>query len=299
MKNRNVSLYANLFLVSGIGFLCFYIYFKRSVSVEYYVVYNKPCYELKKYLFGSFGEITRNNGETAKTKYTLLNILNNPSIENYDNISTLYSKYYNDLQVIVLARDKGGFDVQGVRYKNRPRNFIITHYDNRTFNNNYYLFIKDEKIIYVNDLTNIFDSNVVIRSLLGKYDIKNEGVSGEIIKNRILESLKGKDKYWFLNNNEYVNSASLLKYNQIIFINSDCTLCEIKSAISSTDIEKTDIYNTALLFSVYGYSRKMIEYIDKKQISVHIFMDAKDNLNILSADINLKQLDHIKINVHG
>ena len=286
MKRKQLIIVNIVLSVSILIVIILHFYHKKFI---YNLSYDESPTELLTKVNNYFSNIK--NDSSKNKEISIIFILNAyPTLANIEDIEKLHEKYNNDVSFSVLFNNR----FRGKRkilfpYKFLANSRLYCKYNNQLYDKNFFIIFNHMKIKYIGNNVDIYDKNFVIKKIVDPNTVNLcNFLSIEKIKNDLIHRIKGGDfLLWNLDTEEYCNFAEFGFYERIIFINSDCSVCELNKIFSDVSVASCK-KATVLIFSIYGNSYKIKQILSEKRFRIPVFMDKYDVLNVMNKLIDIK-----------
>jgi len=221
-------------------------------------------------------------------KLSIIYIFNNkPKFNNIEDMNKLFFKFKKKIQFFVLLPHLP-YNFKLNNYKIQ-KSKIICQYNENYFKSNYFVLLKNKKVIYVDDLQDIVDTSFLIKkSLTPEKGYKDYAVSIDRIRSSLLLKLKnGNIKLLNIRDNHFNTIKNFQKFSKTYFIISGCSICKLKFLIKK--IKHREILsdeNSIIIFPIYSHQLELSQVLNEYQINFPVFIDYYDSFNLLTIITN-------------
>jgi hypothetical protein len=230
-------------------------------------------------------EISAHDIELSTNSNAMLFFFNEvPLLSSMEDIEKLYFKNKGKVSFFVIFTKRFLMNIE-MRFPYKMIDNVKFVCSNRALDKNFYLVLKDKKIIYADNGFNLFDMNFMIqKSLCPGKKLNDYQASIGRVKKKIIKSFK-KDDFSLLQmgKNSFSRLHNLNEYSQIYFFHLNCSACNIKKILSEIKVKQVvEEKKIAIVFSVLANTYELQSLIDFTRLDTPVFVDYKDHFELVS-----------------
>jgi len=157
--------------------------------------------------------------------------------------------------------------------------------EDKVLSSNYFLLLQNQETQFIDTSMKILDINFLIEKYLYPHkEYSDFAVSKERLKKRLMDNLnEGNKTLLNLLNDNVEKFVGFKGYSKIYFIVADCSDCELKALIQEMKLEQIlDAKKNLVIFPIHAEESRLKGIIEKSGISLPIFIDYKNEFNLLS-----------------
>lgn len=276
MSKKYIIIIVNVILAAAIIFLAYGKLFKVNVTFD--------CgYGSSTAALDELAIMLPDNSKSPFKAVFLFNKLPNPST--METIEKLYHIYREELSVSVFF-SKPFKSIREIVYPHKmlPRyRFSCKKDEVGEVKQNYFILIKDGKLIYVDNRLDFFSFNLVIlKNLKGGTGEIYSKISKDDLRARLVSALnRGKLNLHSITDDRVVDFSRAGAFSEIYFFHADCSACELKKVLNEVKIKKImDNMEVALVFSVFANPHDVRGLLADNGIDIPAYVDRGDVLQL-------------------
>lgn len=275
-KTKKIFIALNTLLAIAVLVMLYQRFYTKEINFD--CQYNCLPNELLK-------EIAAQGIDISNNSNAMLFFFNEvPHLSNLEDIEKLYLKNKRNVSFFVIFTKRILLDTEFMfPYKMIDNvKFVCLK---RNFEKNFFLVLKDRKIIYADSGFNLFDMNFMIQKNLNPHKKLNDYQSSiESVKEKIFINFKKGDfSLLQVGKNSYSKWYILNEYSQIYFFHLNCSACNIKKILSEIKVKQVvEEKKVAIVFSVLANKHELQSLIDFDSLETPVFIDYRDQFDLLS-----------------
>ncbi|MBC7362871.1 MAG: hypothetical protein H5U06_11440 [Candidatus Aminicenantes bacterium] len=217
-----------------------------------------------------------------------------PSESAIEEINKLSMKNRKDVNFYSIFHKRfRGTDRLIIPYKFIPNKRTKCYYQDELFDRNYFLIFNNERLIFAGKYLNPRE----IHFYLLKQKAPDKPLSEYFInafdyRKKIIRKLReGNNQVYKIDNDHPIKIGNLINiYNEIYFINADCSECELKGILSG--MSRNSVINDikpCLIFSFFANTSLLKNTIKVMKINIPVFFDHEDAFDVANLIIEGQQ----------